>query len=418
MANHTISATFAINQYTVTASAGSNGSLDSSTPSPVTVNHGGTISFKFNANSNYHVASVSGCSGTPYSNASNTVTTYTYTTGPITANCTLTSSFAINTYTVTPSVTGSGTIAPPTPQTVNYNQTKQFTVTQDTGYSIISVTGTCGGTLAANNTYTTNAVTANCTVIANFAINVPPTVGAITTPVDPIQIGSPVAVSASFTDTGITEIHTALWYWDDGITSAGNVTDNHTSGSVNGSNTYTVAGVRQVKLTVTDSCGASGTTVQSGYIVVYDPSGGFVTGGGWINSPAGAYRALPQVTGKANFGFESKYKKNVTVPTGETEFQFSVANMNFHSDSYEWLVVSGAKAQYKGVGTINGTGNYGFILTAIDGQINGGGGTDKFRIKIWNKNNADTIVYDNMLGDPDTSDPKTVIGGGSIMIHK
>jgi len=66
------------------------------------------------------------------------------------------------------------------------------------------------------------------------------------------------------------------------------------------------------------------------------------------------------------------------------------AYSGFHSVVYEWLVVSGARAQYKGTGTINGAGNYGFLLTAIDGQINGGGGTDKFRVKIWDKNNGDT----------------------------
>ena len=166
----TVAATFAINQYSVTAGAGSNGSLDSSTPSPVTVNYNGTTSFKFNADSNYHVASVSGCSGSPYSNSSNTVTTYTYTTDPITADCSVSATFAINTYAVTPSVTGSGTINPSAPQTLNYNQTTQFILTPNSGYSIASVTGTCGGTLAGN-TYTTNAVTANCTVIANFAVN-------------------------------------------------------------------------------------------------------------------------------------------------------------------------------------------------------------------------------------------------------
>jgi hypothetical protein len=80
-------------------------------------------------------------------------------------------------------------------------------------------------------------------------------------------------------------------------------------------------------------------------------------------------------------------------------------------------VISGARAQYKGVGTINGTGNYGFLLTAIDGQINGGGGADKFRIKIWDKNNGDTIVYDNMLGAADGDNPTTVLGGGSVVIH-
>ena len=122
------------------------------------------------------------------------------------------------------------------------------------------------------------------------------------------------------------------------------------------------------------------------YIVVYDPSAGFVTGGGWINSPIGAYSANPALTGKANFGFESKYLKGNNVPTGNTEFQFKLANFNFKSTSYEWLVVSGAKARYRGVGTVNGAGSYGFELTAWDGQVNGGGGVDRFRIKIWNNN--------------------------------
>ncbi len=81
-------------------------------------------------------------------------------------------------------------------------------------------------------------------------------------------------------------------------------------------------------------------------------------------------------------------------------------------------MVAGAKAQYKGTGTINENGNYRFMLTAIDGEINGGGGTDKFRIKIWDKVSGN-IVYDNQLGgSSDGDNPTTVIGGGSIIIHK
>lgn len=153
------------------------------------------------------------------------------------------------------------------------------------------------------------------------------------------------------------------------------------------------------------------------YVVVYDPDGGFVTGGGWINSPAGAYVADPALVGKANFGFVSKYQKGATVPTGATEFQFKVANLNFKSTAYDWLVVAGARAQYKGVGTINGAGEYGFLLTAIDGQQPGGGGLDKFRIKIWLKATG-AIVYDNQMGAADDGDAATVLGGGSIVIHK
>ena len=151
------------------------------------------------------------------------------------------------------------------------------------------------------------------------------------------------------------------------------------------------------------------------FVVVFDPSAGFVTGGGWINSPAGAYAAGPTLTGRANFGFVSKYKKGANVPEGQTEFQLHFATFNFHSTAYQWLVVSanGTKAQYKGDGKLNGGGSYGFLLTAYDGS------PDKFRIKIWDKGTS-AIVYDNRLGaseDIDTADPQE-IAGGSIVIHR
>jgi len=100
---------------------------------------------------------------------------------------------------------------------------------------------------------------------------------------------------------------------------------------------------------------------------------------------------------------------------GQTSFRFQVADLDFRSSSYEWLVVAGAKVQYKGTGTINGTGTYGFLLTAIDGDINGGRGVDKFRIKIWN---AGDMVYDNQMNAADDADPTTDLSGGSIVIHK
>lgn len=58
------------------------------------------------------------------------------------------------------------------------------------------------------------------------------------------------------------------------------------------------------------------------------------------------------------------------------------------------------------------------MLTAIDGQVNGGGGSDKFRIKIWDKNNGDAVVYDNQVGAADDAEPSTEVGGGQVVIHK
>jgi hypothetical protein len=110
-------------------------------------------------------------------------------------------------------------------------------------------------------------------------------------------------------------------------------------------------------------------------------------------------------------------KTSLFISLGQTEFNFKVADLNFHSSSYQWLVVVGPRAQFKGSGTINGSGDYGFMLTAIDGQVNGGGGEDKFWIKIWDKD-TDEVIYDNQLSDADDADPATVIGGGNIVIRK
>jgi hypothetical protein len=130
------------------------------------------------------------------------------------------------------------------------------------------------------------------------------------------------------------------------------------------------------------------------------------------------------LAGRANFGFNSQYKKGATVPTGETEFNFQAGNMDFHSTVYNWLIVSGYKAQYKGTGTINGAGKYSFTLTAYDGDLmNPTAGPDKFRIRITDDNNSNAVVFDNRItadaspNNLDTADPQ-VISGGSIVIHK
>jgi hypothetical protein len=52
----------------------------------------------------------------------------------------------------------------------------------------------------------------------------------------------------------------------------------------------------------------------------------------------------------------------------------------------------------------------------IDGQVTGGGGFAKFRIRIWNASGGG-LVYDNQLNAPDSADPTTMLGGGSIVIH-
>jgi hypothetical protein len=172
-------------------------------------------------------------------------------------------------------------------------------------------------------------------------------------------------------------------------------------GTVSGS-TYTagnVPGIYDVQLIVNDT--KENSQPATTMVVVYDPSGGFVTGGGWIDSPAGAYKDDESLSGKANFGFVAKYRKGATVPDGNTQFQFKAGDLNFHSTSYEWLVVAGNQAMFKGVGTINGQGSYMFMITADDDN------PDTFRIQI----SGDTgVVYDN--------GSQQSLGGGNIKVHQ
>jgi hypothetical protein len=278
-----------------------------------------------------------------------------------------------------------------------------------------------GGTAYGGVDATTKTLTINVT-----AVNDKPVINTFSSPLAPNAVNASVSATGTFTDADLADtppdVVTAKINWGDGsLPTTPTISGSGTTRSVSGSHTYTVPGVYTLTLTVTDAAGEYATTTYQ-YVVVYDPSAGFVTGGGWIDSPAGACKTAPctaLTVGKANFGFVSKYKKGQSTPDGNTEFQFNAGDINFHSENYEWLVVAGAKAQFKGTGTINGSGNYGFMITAIDGQISGGGGVDKFRIKIWDKNNSDMVVYDNQVtGDTsDTATPNTALGGGSINIQ-
>jgi hypothetical protein len=64
-----------------------------------------------------------------------------------------------------------------------------------------------------------------------------------------------------------------------------------------------VPGVYTIKLTVTDNDGDVSNQSVYGFVVVYDPEGAFVTGGGWgVKIPAGAFKKLPSLFEKVTPG--------------------------------------------------------------------------------------------------------------------
>jgi hypothetical protein len=233
----------------------------------------------------------------------------------------------------------------------------------------------------------------------------------VAAPADPVFLGIAINASATFTDES-PGLHTATIAWGDGTTSAGAVTESGGAGSVQGSHVYASAGVYPITIAISNTTGGETASQTFQYVVVYDPYGGFVTGSGQIESPAGAIPSKPLVTGKAKIGVGARYSKKASVPTGTTDLSLSVGSFsfNFNSTSYEWLVVSGARAQYQGRGKVDGAGDYGFLLTVVAGK------PDRLRLKIWNRNGG-AIVYDNQMNAANDADLTTALTGGSIAVH-
>lgn len=228
-----------------------------------------------------------------------------------------------------------------------------------------------------------------------------------------VAVGTDINVTAVFTDPPPAVVN-VTWSWGDGSadsTCSWSVCEfDEIAGNPVYSHSYSEAGVYTVQAIVAYS--SYEPDISTFDVIVsdtdYRPTGGFVTGSGWIDSQAGAYKPDTTPTGKAKFDFVSKFKKGAKVPTGNTEFVFEAGDLNFYSSSYQYLRVNrgdDAGAQFMGTGTINGEGDYRFMLWAGDGS------PDTFRIKVWSKvDGVRDIVYDNGLDQE--------IGGGSIVIHK
>ncbi len=154
-----MSFSFSLNTYTISTSAPpSQGSI---TPASRVVTHGDDAFFDVNANPGYSVFDVTGCNGTWRS------ADHLYSTGAITADCTIIATFTTNTYTVSTSAPASEGTITPVSQSIAYGNTVSLQIEAKPGYLIDKVTG-CGGTWSGANPYVTAPVTADCTVTATF----------------------------------------------------------------------------------------------------------------------------------------------------------------------------------------------------------------------------------------------------------
>jgi uncharacterized repeat protein (TIGR02543 family) len=261
-AYHTIAASFAINTYTIVASAGSGGSISPS--GNVVVYHGSSRPFTITPSTGYHVLDVlvDGVTG-------GAVTTYTFTN--VTAAHTIAATFAINTYTLTYTAGANGTISGTSPQTVNHGASgTAVTAVPSTGYHFVQ----WSDTTTANPRADTN-VTVNVSVTAAFAadaytltVTPAPVNGTVTK--DPDQVT--YAYGTSVTLTATPAFGYAFTGWSGDLTGTTNPTTITMNANKTVTATFAVAPPRILTITVT----GSGFVVKSPNLSSY-PSGTVVT---------------------------------------------------------------------------------------------------------------------------------------------
>lgn len=249
-----------------------------------------------------------------------------------------------------------------------------------------------------------------------------PLVGPIL-PDGPVTAGTPVTFAATFSDRNGGDRHGATWSWNDGC-GADIVTKVRGPGTVRTRHTFCAPGQYWITFKVTDSGGRS--TTVGRYVMVDEPAGATpsVAGSGWFVSPRCAYRQQRMHSGPAQFGFVARRAGAPGLQERKATLRFRVANLTFESDACDNLAVAGARAQYKGGGTLNGAGGYRFLLEAVGAAAGPAQASrGRLRMKIWHvdaRSKAEVVDYDNQaaIATVAAGSEGSAVASGSIVIRQ
>jgi len=342
-ANHSVQVTFKLLTYTVTPSAGTNGTITPSTPQ--TVNSGDTLVFLATANAGYTVDSWS-LDGEPWQAGGST-----FTLAIITADHTVSVNFKALSFTVTPTAGTGGAISPSTAQTVDGGANLTFTATPGSGYVVDSwyLDGANTPAQTGGTTYALKNILADHAVKVTFKVptfTVTPTAGTGGT-ISPSTIQT-VNSGASLTFTATPGSGYAVdgWYLDSATTPAQtggtiyaltNITANHTvkvtfkPGTILVTPTAGTGGTISPSTVQTVSTGASLTftaTPGSGYVV----NGWYLDGATTPAQTGGVTYTLTNIT--VNHAVKVTFKAasstiTPTAGTGGTISPSSTQTVNF-----------------------------------------------------------------------------------------
>ncbi|MHA2252586.1 MAG: tandem-95 repeat protein, partial [Candidatus Kariarchaeaceae archaeon] len=144
-------------------------------------------------------------------------------------------------------------------------------------------------------------------------------------------------------------------------------------------------------------------------LTVYEPTGDFVTGGGWIEDPSGS---------KGNFGFNVKYNKN-GFPKGQSIYVYRVDNWEIIIKSNKWngMAMNENHAFFEAKCVVQ-------MFDSETGELMWAEGNYQFRVDVWD-NEEGPDVYQIRIYDKDGLvyheagfDPLGYLGGGNIAIHQ
>jgi hypothetical protein len=198
-ADHTITASFAANTYSINASAGANGSVSPS--GTISVAYGGSATYTITPDSGYTIAGV-----LVDSVSQGAIESYTF--SDVSADHSLQAIFAADTVTVSATAGDGGTITPSGAIAVDRGDRLTFSVVADDEYEIedLLVDGVSQGALSS---YTLEDITADCsvTVIFNQVNQAPVADAGPDQKVDEGQVVTLNGLNSTDADDGIAEFH-------------------------------------------------------------------------------------------------------------------------------------------------------------------------------------------------------------------
>ena len=157
--NKTISAKFRVQTFTITATAGTGGSIS---PLGITnVNYAGKQKYTITPNIGYVL-------DTLFVNGIKVDSNTSYTFDTVKTNKTIVAKFRVQTFTITATAGTGGSISPLGVSTVNYGAIPTYTITPNTGFVIDTVTVNGTKVTVNNNTYTFDSVKSIKSIVVNF----------------------------------------------------------------------------------------------------------------------------------------------------------------------------------------------------------------------------------------------------------